>query len=227
MQYTGTELDAMDRAENYHRWILELFRPHLRGRVIEIGAGIGTFSELLASCEPEELVCLEPAKNLYPHLAERMGGRPNVRVENAFFDRARSADAVVLVNVLEHIEDDAGLLARIRESLAPGGRLLVFVPALPAIFGSLDKQFGHVRRYTKRNLARLAVGSGFEIQTLRYANLPGVFAWFLTGKILRRRTISLGAAEFYDSRVVPLVRFIESRVAPPLGQSLVLVASKR
>lgn len=226
MEYTGTELEAMELARNYHRWILSFFRPYIHGTVVEIGAGIGTVSELLAECEPAELRCYEPAKNLFPHLARRMNGRANVRVENAFYNGAGRADAVMLINVLEHIENDRGMLERIRASLNNEGRLLVFVPALPRIFGSLDEQFGHFRRYTRAQLANLVTSSGYEIELLRYANFPGVFAWYLTGKILRKRTISLGAAAFYDKRVVPIMRAIESRIAPPIGQSLVLIAKK-
>jgi SAM-dependent methyltransferase len=227
MEYTGTELEAMELARNYHRWIVDFFRPYIRGTVIEIGAGIGTVSDLLAECAPAQLRCYEPAKNLFPHLARRMGGRENVQVENSFYNGAGRADAIVLINVLEHMEDDSAMLERIRSSLNENGRLLLFVPALPVIFGSLDKQFGHFRRYTRRQLAQLVASCGYEIELLRYANFPGVLAWFLAGKILRKRTISPGAAEFYDKRVVPLVRAIESHIAPPIGQSLILIAKQK
>jgi SAM-dependent methyltransferase len=227
MQYTGTELDAMELARNYHRWILETFRPYIRGTVVEIGAGIGTMSELIAECSPDTLYCYEPAENLFPVLLQRLAGRANVHAKNAYFNGVTRADAVVLINVLEHIEEDRAMLEHIRRSLTESGKLLLFVPALPRIFGSLDEQFGHFRRYTRGQLARLAVSCGFQIELLRYANFPGVFAWYLTGKILRRKTISAGAARWYDLRVVPFVRAIESRIPPPIGQSLIMVAKMR
>lgn len=226
MEYTGTELEAMDLTRNYHRWILSFFRPYIRGTVVEIGAGIGTVSEILAEFSPKRLLCYEPARNLFPLLERRMGGRENVRVENCFYDGAERADAVVLFNVLEHIEDDHGMLERIRSSLNEKGRLLVFVPALPRIFGSLDEQFGHFRRYKRRRLRELVTSCGYQIELLRHANFPGVFAWFITGRVLSQRTISPQAAQFYDSAVVPVVRAIENRVSPPIGQSLILVAKK-
>jgi SAM-dependent methyltransferase len=226
MQYTGTELDAMELARNYHRWILDTFRPYLRGTVVEIGAGIGTMSELLAECSPDALYCYEPAKNLFPVLAMRLAGRANVHAKNAYFNAVTRADTVVLINVLEHIEDDRAMLERIRTSLSENGKLLLFVPALPIIFGSLDEQFGHFRRYTRKQLAQLVASCGFQVELLRYANFPGVFAWYLTGKILKRKTISAGAARLYDRRIVPLVRAIESCLPPPIGQSLILIARK-
>lgn len=226
MEYTGTELEAMELARNYHRWIVDCFRPCIRGTVVEIGAGIGAISELLAECSPAQLRCFEPAKNLFPSLRRRMGGRANVRVQNSFYDGVICADAVVLINVLEHIEDDRAMLEKIRESLIEGGVLLLFVPAVPWIRGALDEQFGHLRRYTRRQLSDLVTASGYKIEHLRYMNFPGVFAWLLTSKILRKRTISPRAAAFYDSRVIPLVRAVEDRIAPPIGQSLILVAKK-
>lgn len=227
MRYTGVELDAMELAQNYHRWILDTFRPHVRGTVVEIGAGIGTMSELLAGCSPDALYCYEPSENLFPMLLQRMAGRANVHARNAFFNGVTRAHAVVLINVLEHIEDDRALLERIRASLGENGKLLLFVPALPIIFGSLDEQFGHLRRYTRAQLAKLVASCGFQVELLRYANFPGVFAWFLTAKILRKNTISARAARLYDRRIVPLARAIESRIPPPIGQSLILIAQKQ
>lgn len=226
MEYSGTELDAMELARNYHRWILSFFRPYIRGTVIEIGAGIGTVSEMLAECAPSQLRCYEPAANLFPHLARRMDGRANVHVENCFYGGAGRADAVVLINVLEHIEDDRIMLERIRASLNEGGHLLLLVPAVPAIFGTLDEQFGHFRRYGRRQLAQLVACCGYEIELLRYLNFPGIFAWFLESRILRKRTVTSRDVKLYDKTVVPLVRAIESRIPPPIGQSLVLVARK-
>src|SRR5690242_2020414 len=164
MEYSGTELEAMEFARNYHRWILSFFRPHIRGAVVEIGAGIGSVSELLAECEPAQLRCYEPAKNLLPYLAKRMSGRANVQVQNCFYDGAERADALVLINVLEHVHDDLTLLRKIFASLAQEGRLLLLVPAVPAIYGTLDEQLGHFRRYKRQQLARLVAACDYEVE---------------------------------------------------------------
>jgi SAM-dependent methyltransferase len=226
VEYTGTELDAMELAQNYHRWIVDTFRPYIRGTVVEIGAGIGTISELLAECSLDMLYCFEPAKNLFPRLDRRMSARANVRVLNSMIDGQVRADAVVLINVLEHIKDDLGMLRHIHRTLSGDGRLLLFVPALPMLMGALDEQFGHIRRYTRKNLAQRVLSCGFEISLLRYANFPGIFAWYLASRVLKKKTITARAARFYDSNVVPFARAMEGHVAPPIGQSLVLIAKK-
>jgi SAM-dependent methyltransferase len=228
--YASSELDALAEARNYYRWILRQFRPHLDGRVVEVGAGIGTFSALLAS-EPriDRLTLCEPASDNFPRLKARFAGAPRVEVRNAYFEAVAepaSADAIVLVNVLEHIPSDADFLAAARRALAPGGALLLFVPAFPALFGSLDRAFGHHRRYTKRVLDERLRAAGLATSRLRYVNMPGTLPWLLAGKLLRRRTIGRSAVRFYDRWVLPWVFALEQRWEPPVAQSLLAVATK-
>ncbi len=215
-------------APNYYRAIHGWFAPHLGGRVVEVGAGVGTFSKLLAA-DPalSELTLLEPAANNYPALEKRFAGSSRIHTRASYLEEAAHelrADSIVLVNVLEHIEDDAGFMAAAHRVLEPGGRLLILVPALPAIFGSLDRAFDHYRRYTRQSLASLLVTGGFEPAKIRYVNFPGTFAWFLAGRILRRQTLGRRQVGAYDRWVVPAMLRLESRWSPPFGQSLLAIA---
>ena len=92
-----------------YRWILNYFAPYLGRRVIEVGAGLGTFSRFLLDFSSVcELIALEPADNLFPLLEQRFREDRRVRpLEGYLEDYAASlvADSVVLVNVLEHIGD--------------------------------------------------------------------------------------------------------------------------
>ena len=173
--YSGTELDAMAEARNYCLWIMRYFTPYLGRRVVEIGAGTGTISDLLLKQKnTSELVLFEAANNLVPHLHRRFGNS-NVHVHCGPFDvslLSGPTDSVVLVNVLEHILDDGTLLSQIYESLRPGGSLLLFVPALAWNYGSLDKAFGHYRRYSRQGVKERARESKFPrgAHTLRQRN---------------------------------------------------------
>lgn len=228
--YSGEELDAMAAAGNYYRWIAGRFAPFLGRRVVEAGAGIGTFAEHLLRAAPGvELTLVEPASNNYPHLEARFADHPRVRTRQGYLEdagEAGCADAVVAVNVMEHVHDDAAFLRAAHRLLAPGGHALLFVPALPAIYGTLDEAFEHVRRYTRGVLAARLREAGFEPRTVRYTNLPGVAAWWFSGRVLRRRTVSAQDAALYDRWVIPWVSAIERIWAPPLGQSLFAVARK-
>jgi SAM-dependent methyltransferase len=228
--YSGEELDALAGARNYYRWIVRRFSPFLGQRVVEVGAGIGTFAEHLLDSAPEiDLTLVEPAANNYPHLRARFADRPHVRIRHGYLEDAgepESADSIVAVNVMEHVRDDAAFVEAAHRLLAPGGHLLLFVPAVPAIYGSLDRAFEHFRRYTRPVLAERLRGAGLEPLRVQYTNLPGVAAWWLSGKVLRRRTVSARDARLYDRWVIPWVQALERVWTPPVGQSLIAVARK-
>jgi SAM-dependent methyltransferase len=228
--YSGTELEGMAEARNYYEWILSFFVPHMGRQIIEVGAGTGTFTDhLLKSAPDSEIVAIEPAANLFPLLARRHAGNPRVKtIHGSLEENAASlqGDTIVLANVLEHIENDEEYLRLLNAILRPGGHLLLFVPAVPWLYGSLDKEFEHFRRYTKPELRRKLANSGFQQKTIRYMNFPGVASWFIAGKVLRRRTLSASDVRLYDRWVVPWCSKIEKRWEPPVGQSLLAVASK-
>lgn len=228
--YLSSELGPMALAHNYYRWIMREFRPHLGNVVCELGAGIGTFSLLLLEEDIHQLILVEPAHNLFAYLRERFTTEGRVQVVDGGVERHADrlhegqVDTIVSVNVLEHIDDDRRTLATIAKVLPSGGKLLLFVPALPRLFGSLDETFGHFRRYRKAELAEKATDAGFQVLDLKFMNALGAVSWFVAGHILKSRTISPLMVQCYDRWVIPIVKTIESRVTPPLGQSLILIA---
>jgi SAM-dependent methyltransferase len=227
--YSGDELDALAEAENYYRSILDAFAPHLGEHVVEVGAGTGTFaSYLLRAPAVRRLTLIEPAENNFPVLKGRYAADGRVAVLKGYLDAfapTLRADALVAVNVLEHVERDVDFLRDARRVLTPAGRLLLFVPATPAIFGTLDRAFEHYRRYTKELLTTRMRAAGFTVHSARYVNLPGVLSWFLAGRVLRKRTITRRDVRLYDRLVTPWVSWLDRRLEPPVGQSLVAVAT--
>jgi len=228
--YSGDELDAMEEAHRYHRWILCHFQPYLGKKIMEVGAGTGGFARFLIESAPQaEFFLFEPAANLFPSLAQRYRGDVRVRAFHAPLDAGAASlapDTVVMVNVLEHIEDDLGCLREAYSVLPPGGHLLLFVPALPALYGSLDRAFEHFRRYRRGELLKKLEGAGFQISEIRYFNLVGVAAWLFSARVLKRTSVSARDARFYDRWVVPPLSWLERRWKPPLGQSLLAIAEK-
>ncbi|MGB8673812.1 MAG: class I SAM-dependent methyltransferase [Candidatus Acidiferrales bacterium] len=228
--YSGDELEAMDSLPGYYAWMLRHFRPFLGQRIVEIGAGTGNFAEFLLRESPgARFLLFEPAANLFPSLERRFAGNAEVTTIAGSLDERAAAfapDTVCMVNVLEHIEDDTTCLTKIWEALAPGGHLLLFVPALPAIYGSLDRACEHFRRYKKAELSAKIRAAGFSILEMRYFNLVGVAAWFFSGRIVKKRTVDAGSARFFDRWLVPPSAWLENHWEPPLGQSLLAVARK-
>jgi len=230
-QYSGSELDSLAEAKNYYTWVLRQFEPYLGPTVIEVGAGIGTFSEfLLGSKKVKRLIAVEPAMNTLPHLEERFRNDERVSVLSGYLSdhhRSVSADALVAVNVLEHVEDHEQFLTEAHHAIVPGGHLLLFVPALPAIYGSLDQVFEHYRRYTKASLRRAIESAGWKPLRIAYMNLPGIAAWFMAGRVLRKTSIAPSDAKAYDRLVVPWISRLEQLVPPPIGSNIVAIATRQ
>jgi hypothetical protein len=131
-----------------------------------------------------------------------------------------------MVNVLEHIDEDEEVLRLLFRLLKPGGTLLIFVPAMPFLYGTLDARVGHVRRYTRRTLTRVVEAASFSITKMRYFDLLGMFPWFVTGRVLRQPTVNSGSALFYDQYIVPVCKLVDAAARPRVGKNLVCVAKK-
>jgi len=108
------------------------------------------------------------------------------------YPAGQSFDTVVCLNVVEHVQDDAGTLKNVRHALAEGGRAIVLVPCGPWLHGSLDEVLGHCRRYTEEQLRAVAEQAGFRVERILKFNRPGTLAWWFNGRILHRKTFGLG-----------------------------------
>ena len=153
-------LVAIERgAPNYNAWLGSRLRAHLGNRVLEVGAGIGTITREILP-DRELVIALEAEQAYADHLTKVFSrDRPRVRVLHSSVENtewaslaAEHIDSVLLSNVLEHIEDDASATRNFRMVLAPGGTIVILVPALPILFGTLDEAVGHYRRYTRDSL---------------------------------------------------------------------------
>src|SRR5262249_19657873 len=148
-----------------------------------------------------ELILVEPGANLFPLLQQRFSGEPRVKIIHGYFedlDTSATTDSIELVNVLERIAEDKALLDTAHQQLLPGGTMLLLVLAFAWMYGSLDEAFGHYRRYNKPSLTAKLQGAGFRIVHLTYLNVPGLIAWFLTGRVLRRNTLKPRDVRLYD-----------------------------
>jgi SAM-dependent methyltransferase len=130
----------------------------------------------------------------------------------------------VCLNVLEHIERDHDALVAMRDLLAPGGAVVLLVPAVPALFGELDRALGHYRRYTPDVLRRRLAGAGLVVRHLEYFNLAGMPGWWFVGRVLKRAMIPTGSLRLYNA-LVPLFR-LERWLPWRPGQSLIAIGAR-
>src|SRR5215213_2350974 len=214
--YVGKDLEAMSFAVNYHRWILEEFRPFLGRKLVEVGAGTGSFSEMLIAENPKNLALVEPSE-MFKFLERNISQietAASVNYYNSVFSESaellnEKPDTIIYVNVLEHIEDDSGELKKVYETLEKGGHCLIFVPALMSLYGAFDEKVGHFRRYTKNELEEKAKSAGFKIVKSKYFDFVGIFPWYIKYKLLKSNSLESGAVTAYDKFAVPLAKHFE------------------
>ena len=181
--YEGGDLESLSVLRRYREWIVDYFVPFCTGTTVELGAGIGSISALLAP-HIDRLDLVEPSPNLARRLGERFASDARIAVHAGDLEGFAAAadrryDAVVMVNVLEHIKDDEAALARLFKLIRPGGHLMILVPALPWLYSRLDELVGHYRRYTRIELLDKVHGAGFAPVKSRYFDALGILPWLV------------------------------------------------
>jgi len=228
-QFAYEALRAFALTHNYNEWIYEAFRPYLGKTVMEIGCGIGNMSRLfLRSCE--KLIGIDTSELFLKHLKidypqlelynYDVSGRDILKLKE------KEIDTIVCINVLEHIENDITALENMHHILREKGRFLLFVPALHVLYGTIDKNVSHYRRYDKEPLRKMLESGGFKIKKMHYSNFIGVFGWFLNSRILKRKNFPILQPIAFD-KIVPLIAKLEDLIEPPFGMNLVVIAEKK
>lgn len=234
--YVGKDLEAMDFAVNYHKWILDEFRPFLGRHVVEVGAGTGSFSELILQENIDSLSLVEPSEMFESLTATvaQIKNKTQVDFYKSIFSEVateiceiQKPDSIIYVNVLEHIENDCSELGYIYRTLGKGGRCFIFVPALMSLYGEFDRKIGHFRRYTKSEVEEKCVSAGFKILKSKYFDMAGMAPWFVKYKLLKADSLDSRAVTLYDKIAIPFVKAIEKLVNVPLGKNVLLIAEKK
>lgn len=224
-------LEIMSAAPRYAAWQVEMLQPYLGRRIMEVGSGIGNISAGLRALDPELLVLTDTDPWYLNRLRQAFAGDQVVQFADLTLPdptaRDRFAplrlDSVVALNALEHIEDDLGSLRTMSQMLAPGGRVVLLVPALPALYGTLDTELQHFRRYTKGSLTSVMRAAGLrDVQTMWYNRL-GTFGWWFNARVRKAPRVPLGQLRLFD-KLVPLLRH-ERHLHLPFGQSLIAVGT--
>jgi 2-polyprenyl-3-methyl-5-hydroxy-6-metoxy-1,4-benzoquinol methylase len=224
----ATTLDSLRSAVNYQDWIFSMFEDHLGQRVLEVGAGHGDFTEELLD-SGREVTALDMSPRCCAVLRDRFAGRAGLDVvegDAGALSPDRQYDSALLINVLEHIDDDIGVLSSLKDAIRPGGHLLVFVPAFDGLYSDFDRMIGHRRRYRRSHLVMAADAAGYEIVDAHYVNSVGALVWWLFARRFRQIPTSEGLVKLYDNVAVPPLRKIETRHTPRVGQSVLLVARR-
>jgi SAM-dependent methyltransferase len=227
-EYVGGELDVVANAVNWKRYFGSRIAPYVRGDVLEVGAGIGETTRHLCDGRQRSWLCLEPDARLAQRARERfdetaLTPRPQLRVGTlADMDSAARFDAILYIDVLEHIDQDREELARASEHLAPGGAIVVLSPAFNVLFSELDRALGHYRRYTRQSLAAV-FPSTLRRRRLFYLDSLGCAASLANRLMLKQTVPSPRQVAFWDGIIVPASRWVDPVLARMFGRSVIAV----
>lgn len=231
--YAAHDLETMQAARRYGAHVFTLLQPYVGRRVLEVGCGIGTMTSRLLDTS-DIVVAIEPNPACVTRTRAAIGAHPRLTIIERHLEecdpsemRRYGFDTVVCVNVLEHIEDDVAALRSFHDVIAPGGHVLIFVPAVPAAYGPLDAELGHHRRYTRRSLEEVFGESGLDLAVLRYTNPIGLLGWMFNARVTKSTAHSPLQVRLFETLVAPWALPLERLVPPPVGLSLVAVGRRR
>ncbi|MBI1310902.1 methyltransferase domain-containing protein [bacterium] len=226
--YEGAELPRFAEAVHWKRYFTRHLRPWLTGDVLEVGAGIGGTTRLLYDGRELNWTCLEPDAALARQIQEdefwlTRPFSPEVIVgslESVAFER--SFDAIIYVDVLEHVEDDRAELQRAARLLKPGGVLVVLSPAHPTLFSEFDRAVGHFRRYSRAALTALSP-PGLQLERLFYLDAIGTLLLLANRLLIRSPHPTRRQVLFWDRVVISLSQCLDPVLRYRAGRSIIAV----
>ncbi|HEX5099289.1 MAG TPA: class I SAM-dependent methyltransferase [Polyangiaceae bacterium] len=225
--YIGTELELFAAATRWKAYWAKSIVRWVRGDVLEVGAGIGTNTRVLQNPTVRTWHCLEPDAALAARAETEVKdlGACRVVVGTTASPTLERYDAILYIDVLEHIEDDRAELVQAASLLRPGGNLIVLAPAHQALYSEFDRAIGHFRRYDAGSLT--AVGpSSLALERCFYLDSVGVFASFANRAFLKSERPTPAQIKTWDSFMVPLSRLLDPCFGRRVGKSVVAVWSR-
>jgi SAM-dependent methyltransferase len=221
--YSGAgDLENLESAVNYNHYLLTLIIGRLRGaeKVLDFGAGTGHMAMKVREFV-SDIVAVEPDKNLSELIRSR-----GIRLELLDSIAPNSLDLIYSLNVFEHIEEDCILFANLVSKLRKGGRILIYVPAVPLLFSKFDARIGHLRRYTKRSLSQLLGDTVLQEVEIRSHDPLGAFVALAYKFLINSGSIDATALQFYDRRIFPISVWMENHFPFPFGKNMSLTGVK-
>lgn len=221
-------LQHLDQAHHFHKWVFDGIGPLPGKNVLEVGCGIGTYTNIMAEAG-YDVTALDINPDYVEHCARRFVDRPqiDVRLEDATSPPADGElwDAAIMLDVLEHLPDDVSVLKGLSGRLTVGGVLAIKVPAHDWLRGSLDDAVGHYRRYNRQSLSQAFRDAGYEVISIKPFNVMAMPGWWLNSRLLQSQVAPSNQIRLFE-RLVPLGRILDLINPFAIGTSLIATARK-
>lgn len=230
-KYIGNELTLFEKAKNWKNYYGSFLQPYLSGKVLEVGAGLGGTTLSLCDGSQSEWLCLEPDSNLAQNISKlinekklpeccncKVGTLKDISPEKLF-------NAIIYIDVIEHIEDDKAELELASSYLADNGVLMIIVPAHPCLYSPFDKAIGHLRRYSRKQLLSV-IPKNLNIEKAIYLDSVGLSASLVNKVFLKQSYPTEKQILFWDRAIVKLSKLIDPLFFYNFGKSVLIIAKK-
>ena len=228
-------LDVISKADKFNSWMYETIKPFCKGKVLEIGSGIGNISQYflrdnqhIMLSDIREFYCDKLSKK-YKSSGSLLGvslmDLTHPDFDNQYREHLGFFDTVFALNVVEHIKEDQVAIDNCYKLLKKDGHLIILVPSYQFLYNSFDEALEHYRRYTTPKLKNIFLNTGFQILNTQYFNAVGILGWFISGKLQKNKSIPEGQMSLYNS-LVPIIRIVDKVVFNKLGLSTIVVGKK-
>jgi SAM-dependent methyltransferase len=240
--YSGHEnLEIVSQNNRFNNWIYDEILPGLKGDILEVGSGIGTFSEKIIRDFPLSHITLTDISLAYVKRLEKRFSKSNNNNDDnnnisickldlnckEDYDKIgyERFDSIIAINVLEHVENDIYALQQLHKLLKNGGMLIILVPCHKFLYNIIDKKIGHLRRYSKKDLEFKITETRFNVERMFYFNMLGIIGWYVNGNLAKSPKINRNASELFG-RIVPLLKYAEKMTAKKIGLSIICYLKK-
>lgn len=227
-------LSIIDKFPNFTNWMYSEIKPYLTGDILEVGSGLGTYSEKIVKDFKNSKIILSDIDYKYlKELKVKFKHKKNITITKLdlsnfhdFKKLNQKLDSVFALNVLEHIEDDISTLNNIYKILRKKGKSIILVPAHKFLFNCIDSSIGHYRRYSKKEIIEKISKTKFKIKKIFYFNFLSIFGWYINGNILKKKIVNENAIGVLN-KIVPFLKFFEKYILmKKIGISLIIILEK-
>ncbi|MGG7036924.1 MAG: class I SAM-dependent methyltransferase [Flavobacterium sp.] len=223
-------LSVIEKADRFNGWMYHTIAPFCKGRILEIGSGIGNISQFFIANKQE--IVLSDLRDNYIDILKSKFTAEVVKIDLVdpdfdikYKDFLGTFDTVFALNVVEHIKDDVQAIANCKKLLKNNGDLIILVPAYQALFNNFDVELEHFRRYTQKTLKPVILKNDLKIIKTFSFNLIGILGWYFSGNILKKKTIPEGQMGLFNL-LVPIFKLADKVTFNKIGLSVICVSTK-
>lgn len=224
-KYPQIALERFDKANIWIKYIIAQIHPCLKGNILEVGAGCGSFTESYIKNEHKITLTDHDSRNI-EELGKKFKNFSNVNIISKDVENfSEKFDTIIYFNVLEHIEKDDKEIKDSLDKLNEGGHLIILVPAHQKLYGNLDEAVGHFRRYDISFFKK-----GFKNSILlkaKYLDIMGYFLYFLNKVFFKKEVYPTKFKIFiWDKIFTPITIVIDFITGYKFGKNVLCILKK-